>query len=162
MKTPHRSTKRKKETNKETPIRAIPDCYTWNLVPVMDNAPEVWAQELREFVKDNPHVRTFRDFFDAKQIYRKTFYAMIERFPVLKQAHEEAKMTLGERLWESSVDRKTDWRATHHRLWRYGKEFEEDDTYHLELAKQKNEELAKSLVSGILHSNKDKIHDSNK
>ena len=44
---------------------------------------------------------------------------------------------------------------------RFDKEFQEDDAYHVKLAKEKNEDAVAHLVSGIIHSNKDKIHESN-
>jgi hypothetical protein len=162
MKTPNTITAKKKVSREITKPRHIPDAYTWNLVPVMDNAPQVWAQELRDWVKNNPHARTITEFLDSKELYRDTYYKIIDRFPVLKEAHKHAKLTLGERLWQAAVDNKANWKAVHHRLYSYDTQFENDDAYHAKLAREKNEGAVEALVSGIIHSNKDKIHESNK
>lgn len=162
MKISHNNIVKKKISKDITQPRHITDVYTWNLVPVRDDAPQVWAQELRDWVKDNPQARTIRQFLDSKQLYKDAYYKMLHRFPVLKEANEYAKQIMGERLWESAVDKKTDWKASHHRLYRYGKEFEEDDAYHAKLSREKNDATVAALISGISHSNKDNIHDSNK
>ena len=135
---------------------------TWREIPISQNIVDKWTEELRAFPDNFPQAKTMTEFYNMKEIYKETFIRLLARHPKLKEAHDHVKRRLGERLWSNAVDNKANWKAVHHRLHTYDKEFEESDTYHAELARKKNEDAIASLVSGIVHSNKDKIHDSNK
>jgi hypothetical protein len=160
MKTPHRSTKPKKVSIDHP--KPEPDIIsTWRQIPLSEAIVEKWTQDLRDFPTHFPEATSITDFINSKEIYHQQYYRLVNKYPLFKLAHEHTREVLGQRLWHNSVTRKYDWKAAHYMLHTYGQKFKDADRYHMELAKEKNDELAKSLVSGIVHSNKDKIHDSN-
>lgn len=156
------STIKKKVTTERTDFKPIQGCYTWHQNSISEHVVEQWADELRRFPYEYPEAKSLTQFLNLKQIYKDTFYNILKKNEKLRDAHAHAKFILGEKLWERAVDNKANWKAVHHRLWSFDEEFVKDDRYHVELAKEKNEEIAKSLLAGILHSNKDNIHDNNK
>jgi hypothetical protein len=152
----------KKEVSKSrTSLKPIEGCYTWRQMPLSTHIIEQWTEELRAFPDQYPQAKTLTEFMTIKEIYKDTFYRLVNRNKEFKAAYEHTKLRLGERLWANAVDNKANWKAVHHRLYRFDKEFQEDDAYHVKLAKEKNEDAVAHLVSGIIHSNKDKIHESN-
>lgn len=155
------TTKKLKRSKNHT--ASNPDILSsWRQIPLGDTIVEKWTEDLRNFPKEYPDATSLTQFMNLKEIYRQQYYSLVKKYPSFKLAHEHTKYTLGERLWHNAVNRKYDWKAVHFRLHDYDDEFKALDRYHVDLAKEKNEEMAKSLISGIMHSNKDNIHESNK
>ena len=161
-KPPNNITKKSKVTKERTEFKPIEGCYTWHQNSISEHVVEQWADELRRFPYEYPEAKSLTQFLNIKQIYKDTFYNILKKNEKLRAAHAYAKSVLGEKLWEKAVDNKANWKAVHYRLHDYDQEFKDMDRYHVELAKEKNEDMAKSLLAGIVHSNKDSIHDSNK
>jgi len=158
------STEKEKRAKNRTKEEPIEHSYNWNGLHLTQAIIDRWTEELRKFPEDFPHAKTLTEFMHIKQIYRSTFYALVKKDINFKKAYEHTQFRLGERLWASSVDNKTNWKAVHHRLHTFDQEFKEDDKYHDERAKKRNDSAIKALQGqSLLNDNALKnLHESNK
>lgn len=136
MKKPQPTTKRNIKSKNSTIDTQIETIYAFKGIPVTQRVADKWAEELEQWVKDNPEAKTITQFIRQKEITRSNYYDLMKRHTSLATANENALRELGERLWGNAVDKKADWKPVHHMLHTYAPEFDQANKYHADLKKE--------------------------
>jgi len=129
--------------------------YSYRMIPVSAAMVENMIKELKEYPEKNPNAKFITPYYRSKGFAHNDYYRLIAKYPLLKEAHQDALRTIGERLWSNAVDRKADWSPVKHRLYSYAKEFKEDDEHHARLkAIERGDENDKNKGPYIIHLDK--------
>ncbi len=121
---------KKKRASRESQFATNEYFYSWRDMPLSPAFIERMTEELYDWPENNPEAKSITKFYKDKNISPDTWYRLLAKYPKLKEAKEIALHTIGERLWGNAVDKKADWKAVHWRLYKHGREFEEDYEYH--------------------------------
>lgn len=108
--------------------------YGFSSTNKTDAIVEKMISDLIAYARAVPAPKNIINFFLDRGMSPQTYYDLLARYPLLKQTHENALLIIGDRLWESSVDKRADWSPVKWRLHRYSKEFKEIDEYHMAMA----------------------------
>ncbi len=99
-----------------------------------DGIIEKMTSDLIAYARATPAPKNIHDFYLDRDMSSQTYYDLLEKYPKMKRAHEQAMSIIGNRLWEGAVDKRSDWAPVKWRLHRYDKEFKEIDEYHVAMA----------------------------
>jgi hypothetical protein len=134
----------KKNTNitKRVSPDTDPDCiYSYRMIPISAAMVENMIDELADWPLKHPEATTITEYYLSKGLRERTYFRLLERYPLLKESHEIAMRRLGERMWTQAVYNKANWNPIKHRLWSYAKEFREDADFNSEIASKSREGL---------------------
>lgn len=148
--------KNTKQTNTDKRIKtkrkspdSDPNCvYAFKTIPVSEAMVEKIAEELLKFPAENPDAKTITEFIISKGLNKSTYYSLVNRHAVLKDAHEITMLRLGERLWGKAVDGSAQWKPVHFMLHSYGPDFAAADLHHAGL--RKTEESQPQQITVIM------------
>jgi|ERR1043165_930940 hypothetical protein len=132
-------------TKKTPPTKSVKNkidprmIFSFRDYPISEAAIERIIKELIDWFYANPQAKTMSAFYHSYGIHPFTYSRLLKRSDKLKQAHEAIMYFIGNRLWELAVDKRGDWAAIKHRLYRYAPEFQEDSDYHSELSRKGNQ-----------------------
>lgn len=114
--------------------------YSFRTIPVSKAMVNRLIEELKEwpFNPANVH-KTITQFYIRNGFKRRTYYDLLNKYPDLKDMHEQTMLQMGEDLWFRSVEKKFDWSPVKHRLYRYSPEFQEDSEYNAAIAAKARE-----------------------
>jgi len=103
-----KKTNTKKATRQQTPwLEDYQDCFTFQMLPVTQKFIERLAQDLITWSED-PENLTLEKFYLKKRIAGRTFYDWVDKYPLMKAAHQTAKENIGIRREEGAIMRKYD------------------------------------------------------
>jgi hypothetical protein len=127
----HPNTAPIKKAKRKSPDSADKDMlFCFKMIPISQAKVQKLIDELETWPEKNPKEKTITAFYRSHGLTRSTFYSLIAKHPALKESHEIAMRTLGERLWGKAVDKEADWKPIHFNLHNYAPEFKENYAFH--------------------------------
>lgn len=90
-------------------------------------------KEMSIWLDNNTDSLFLTEFYRSKGITQDSMQKLLSRHPDLKQADQDAKRIMGERIYSRSVNGKANWQAARHRLWSYSDDFKKDEEFHSQL-----------------------------
>jgi len=128
--------------------------FDFKMKPIPLSKIEEMAKEMREFPKKNPKAKFLSDFYRSKGISQKSFDQLSSKHECLREARELYLQHVGERMQGNAVDGKAHWPAIKHSLWRYNKDFEDDDKHAAEMKSMVQDEVNKAIATVFNITNK--------
>jgi len=112
----------KKPTNKKTKVTEIikpdserykwledyQDHFTFDIKPISEGGLHKMAVELANWAENNPEALTIGQFVRKRGIPRDTYNNWVNKYPVLKRAHEAAMWAIGDRRELAGLRREFD------------------------------------------------------
>ena len=107
--------------------------FSFRTYPINQAYIDKLIKEMSIWLDNNTDSLFLTEFYRSKGITTDSIRKLLERHPELKQADQDAKRIMGERMYTKSIQGKANWAAARHRLWSYSDEFKKDEEFHSQL-----------------------------
>ena len=141
-----------KDINKNAAIDMT--SLNWQPWPVTPSYIDKLAIELLEWACDD-EIEAVRmtDFTKKKKMYSKDFWRLVQKYPVLAQAYEEAKLQIGHRRECGAIFKEYDSGSVRWGQHWYGEEWKNYDKHHADL--KKIQELQDKVINALMQPTPD-------
>lgn len=82
------------------------DLFTFRLTPITDGFIDRFSKELIDWAENDEKAIKISQFFSKKRIPSKTYYEWTNKYEPIRQAHELAKILIGNRREQGALERK--------------------------------------------------------
>jgi len=135
---------------KEEPIKTnLNEGFSWRLKPVLPEALEAEAERMIKYYEDNPKKIMLVSYAIHRKIHIETLYKWMCKSKALKDAYEYCRQILWERRYEGISYGKLKEKPIMRDMYRYSKEWKEDDIYWSELNNKEEIEKGKTVLKVV-------------
>ena len=123
--------------------------FSWKLKPICPEAFEAEAERMIKFYEDNPKKIMLVSYAIHRKMHLGTLYKWLRQSKALKEAYEYCRQLLWERRYEGISYGTLKEKPIMRDMYRYSKEWKEDDIYWSELNNKEEIEQGKTVLKVV-------------